>query len=97
MAAKLKRKKGRDLMHTVTYKRQNGRFNVEWYLGLDKTNWVLPKILTQQAKKLGNGLGACDGLGGFEHSFGVGFRVLQNLVADRLRAGVSDAWAVDSS
>lgn len=53
MAAKPKRKKGRDLMHPVTYRRENGKFNVEWYAGQDKTGWVLPKILSQQAKKLG--------------------------------------------
>ena len=52
MAAKLKRKKGRDLMHTITYKRENGKFDVEWYVGQDKNNWVLPKILKAQAKKL---------------------------------------------
>jgi carnitine-CoA ligase len=53
MAAKTKRKKVRDLMHTITYKRENGKFNVEWYVGQDKRNWVLPGILKAQAKKLG--------------------------------------------
>jgi crotonobetaine/carnitine-CoA ligase len=53
MVTKTKRKKGRDLMHTVTYKRENGKFDVEWYVGLDKSNWVLPQILKAQAKKLG--------------------------------------------
>ena len=33
MASKPKRKKGRDLMHPITYKRENGKFNVEWYAG----------------------------------------------------------------
>jgi carnitine-CoA ligase len=46
-------KKPKDLRHPITYKRENGKFDVEWYLGLDKTNWVLPKILKEQAKKLG--------------------------------------------
>lgn len=53
MTAKTRRKKGRDLMHTVAYKRQNGRFDVEWYVGQDKNGWVLPGILKAQARKLG--------------------------------------------
>jgi len=53
MAAKSVRTKIRDLRHTITYKRENGKFDVEWYLNLDKKNWVLPKILKLQAKKLG--------------------------------------------
>lgn len=53
MAAKSVRTKIRDLRHPITYKRENGKFNVEWYLNLDKKNWVLPKILKKQAKKLG--------------------------------------------
>ncbi len=53
MAAKSIGKKTRDLKHPITYKRENGKFNVEWYLNLDKRNWVLPRILKEQAKKLG--------------------------------------------
>ncbi len=47
------RKKQKDLMHPVTYKRENGEFDVNWYLKEDRTNWVLPKVLREQAKKLG--------------------------------------------
>lgn len=46
-------KKTRDLRHPIAYKRENGEFNVEWYVGQDKRNWVLPKILREQARKLG--------------------------------------------
>ena len=53
MAAKTKKKKIRDLNHPITYKRENGKFDVEWYVGQDKKNWVLPKVLKEQAKKLG--------------------------------------------
>lgn len=53
MAAKSVRKKTRDLKHPITYKRENGKFNVEWYLNQDKSNWVLPKVLKEQARKLG--------------------------------------------
>ncbi len=47
------RKKPKDLMHPVTYKRENGKFDVDWYLKEDRSNWVLPKVLREQAKKLG--------------------------------------------
>ena len=47
------RKKPKDLMHPVTYKRENGKFDVNWYLKEDRSNWVLPKVLREQAKKLG--------------------------------------------
>jgi len=50
---KYMRKNPLDLKHPVTYKRKNGKFDVEWYLKEDKQNWVLPKILREQAKKLG--------------------------------------------
>ncbi|MGH7884917.1 MAG: AMP-binding protein [Thermodesulfobacteriota bacterium] len=50
MAVKNKHK---DLMHPVTYKRENGKFDVDWYLKEDRKDWVLPKILKEQAKKLG--------------------------------------------
>jgi len=53
MAAKSKQKKTRDLRHPIDYKRENGKFDVEWYLNHDKKNWVLPKVLRDQAKKLG--------------------------------------------
>jgi carnitine-CoA ligase len=42
-----------DLNHTITYKRKNGKFDVEWYKHKDKANWVLPKVLKKQAKELG--------------------------------------------
>jgi len=50
---KYTRKNPLDLKHPITYKRKNGKFDVEWYLKEDKKNWVLPKILREQAKKLG--------------------------------------------
>ncbi len=50
---KYMRKNPLDLKHPITYKRKNGKFDVEWYLKEDKKNWVLPKILREQAKKLG--------------------------------------------
>ncbi|MGB3727719.1 MAG: AMP-binding protein [Thermodesulfobacteriota bacterium] len=53
MATKDTKKKIRDLRHPITYKRENGKFDVEWYLKHDKSNWVLPKVLKDQAKKLG--------------------------------------------
>lgn len=40
-------------MHPVTYKRENGKFDVNWYLKEDRSNWVLPKVLREQAKRLG--------------------------------------------
>ena len=40
-------------MHPVTYKRENGEFDVDWYLKEDRANWVLPKVLREQAQKLG--------------------------------------------
>ncbi len=51
--AKDKPKPSKDLHHAVTYKRENGKFDVEWYLGQDKSDWVLPKVLKARAKKLG--------------------------------------------
>ncbi len=50
---KTPRTKPKDLMHTVSYKRENGKFDVEWYLKEDMTGWVLPEILKKQAKELG--------------------------------------------
>jgi len=48
-----KTRKGlRDLNHPIEYKR-NRKFDVEWYLKSDRKNWVLPKVLKDQAKKLG--------------------------------------------
>lgn len=52
MSAKRRIKK-KDLMHTVTYKRKNGKFDVNWYLKEDRSKWVLPEILKKQAKQLG--------------------------------------------
>ena len=40
-------------MHPITYKRENGEFDVNWYLKEDRANWVLPKVLREQAQKLG--------------------------------------------
>lgn len=48
-----RRGKKKDLMHTVNYKRENGKFDVNWYLKEDRTKWVLPEILKKQAKELG--------------------------------------------
>ncbi len=42
----------RDLDHTIKYKRKR-KFDVEWYLKSDRRNWVLPKVLKDQAKKYG--------------------------------------------
>lgn len=53
MATKTSKKKIRDLRHPINYKRENGKFDVEWYTKHDKKNWVLPKVLKEQAKKLG--------------------------------------------
>jgi len=53
MAPKTTKKKIRDLRHPITYKRENGKFDVEWYLKHDKKNWVLPTVLKEQARKLG--------------------------------------------
>jgi len=52
MPTKTKQKKPFDLNHTITYKRKN-RFDVEWYLKEDRSKWVLPNILREQANKLG--------------------------------------------
>ena len=46
-------KKPKDLLHPVTYKRENGEFDVSWYLKEDRANWVLPKVLREQAQKTG--------------------------------------------
>ena len=48
------RKKNKDLMHPVTYKRENGKFDVNWYLKEDRKDWVLPKVLKEQAKNSGD-------------------------------------------
>ncbi len=53
MAKTKSAKKPKDLRHPITYKRENGKFDVEWYLKQDRHNWVLPKVLRVQAKKLG--------------------------------------------
>ncbi|MEE9193290.1 MAG: AMP-binding protein [Thermodesulfobacteriota bacterium] len=53
MAKKTVKNKPKDLMHPVTYKRENGKFDVNWYLKEDTTKWVLPHVLKEQAKKLG--------------------------------------------
>ncbi|MCK5392395.1 MAG: AMP-binding protein [Deltaproteobacteria bacterium] len=53
MATKGSKNKTRDLRHPITYKRENGKFDVQWYLNHDKREWVLPKVLKNQAKKLG--------------------------------------------
>lgn len=42
----------RDLDHTIKYKRKR-KFDVEWYLKSDRKNWVLPKVLKDQARKYG--------------------------------------------
>lgn len=52
VSKKNKRERSLDLNHTITYKRRT-KFNVEWYLKEDRTKWVLPNILREQAKKLG--------------------------------------------
>ena len=53
MAKRTVRNKPKDLMHTVKYKRENGKFDVDWYLKEDTSKWVLPHVLKDQAKKLG--------------------------------------------
>ncbi len=53
MPPKTTRKKHRDLKHTVTFKRKR-KFDVEWYIKEDRKKWVLPDILREQAKKLGD-------------------------------------------
>lgn len=53
MAKKRAKSKIRDLEHPITYKRKTGKFDVEWYLNEDKSGWVLPKVLKNQADKLG--------------------------------------------
>lgn len=53
MPPKSKKTMRKDLMHPVTYKRENGKFDVDWYKKEDRTEWVLPKVLKEQAKKLG--------------------------------------------
>lgn len=53
MAKKISKTKPKDLMHTVSYKRENGKFDVEWYLKEDMAEWVLPRILKDQARELG--------------------------------------------
>jgi len=50
---KYTRKNPLNLKHPITDKGKNGKFDVEWYLKEDKKNWVLPKVLREQAKKLG--------------------------------------------
>ena len=52
MAAKPKKRKTRDLRHTITFKRKR-KFDVEWYLKADRTKWTLPRVLREQAEKLG--------------------------------------------
>jgi len=48
-----KRKRPKDLRHPVTYRRENGKFDVDWYLKEERTGWVLPTVLREQAKRLG--------------------------------------------
>lgn len=52
MAKKTKNRK-RDLTHPIKYKRENGRFDVNWYLKENTSKWVLSHILKEQDKKLG--------------------------------------------
>jgi len=52
MATKSRRKKHYDLRHPITFKRKR-KFDLEWYLKEDRSKWVLPNILKQQATKLG--------------------------------------------
>lgn len=42
----------RDLPHPIKYKRKR-KFDVSWYMKSDRKNWVLPKILREQAKLRG--------------------------------------------
>ncbi len=53
MAKNRKSSKPKDLKHPITYKRENGKFDVNWYVKEDRSKWVLPHILKDQAKKLG--------------------------------------------
>ena len=53
MAKRVPSSKPKDLMHPVTYKREYGKFDVDWYLKEDMRSWVLPHILKNQAKKQG--------------------------------------------
>ena len=48
-----KRKRPKDLRHPITYRRENGKFDVDWYLKEERTGWVLPTVLREQAKRLG--------------------------------------------
>ena len=47
------RKRPKDLIHPVTYRRENGKFDVDWYLKEERTGWVLPTVLREQAAKYG--------------------------------------------
>lgn len=47
------RKRPKDLRHPVTYRRENGKFDVDWYLKEERTGWVLPTVLREQAAKYG--------------------------------------------
>ncbi len=53
MASEKQRKKIRNLNHTITFKRKR-KFDAQWYLNEDRTKWVLPRVLTEQAEKLGD-------------------------------------------
>ena len=50
--AKAKRKT-RDLKHTVTFRRKR-KFDKDWYLKEDRSKWTLPRVLREQARKLGD-------------------------------------------
>jgi crotonobetaine/carnitine-CoA ligase len=52
MAKEKAHKKPYDLSHPIVYRRRK-KFDVEWYLKEDRSKWVLPNILREQAKKLG--------------------------------------------
>lgn len=47
------RKRPKDLKHPITYRRENGKFDVDWYLKEERTGWVLPTVLREQAAKYG--------------------------------------------
>ena len=53
MVKRKQTKKPKDLRHPITYKRENGKFDVNWYVKEDRSKWVLPQVLKEQAKKLG--------------------------------------------
>ncbi len=53
MPAKKPRRKTKDLRHSITFKRSR-KFDVEWYLKEDRTKWTLPRVLKEQARKLGD-------------------------------------------